>query len=385
MKGVSTRGLKLLEFGVPLDSVGLSEEDVRFQLAKEDVQAGKAPVHVLVVNPQRKPPPHQIFPAVRSHIEGIDMLFPHLPRAALVEKLHDAVLATNFVLLSSPPFSGKTALLTLFHGRYWAAINCVLISLNNSDPASQTLSQHGIDVFKQKCLLGDDGAMTVVMLYDSQCQYDGKSFWTSLVEGSGSWITPNVRFVISTRHSVESEWMDCPVEFQSFKKVIMRGDLLLGDTEARRLLDLESGLPSRMRTPVVDEVIIRECAGHIGALRKFIDRVAKHFEKTFPQEQEVLVFYLSGPLVGTMGGLFGGYTAVTLTLSSELRDFLIKCFLNHSDTIPPPMEGDDRRCFTQLMEEGNIAQDADSVVTFTSLLAGRCCSKYLFPKRLGQC
>ncbi|KAG2795281.1 hypothetical protein PC111_g22219, partial [Phytophthora cactorum] len=50
-KGVSdTSDLELLDVaGAPLNLVGLSEEDVRFQVTMEDVKAKTTPVHVLVV------------------------------------------------------------------------------------------------------------------------------------------------------------------------------------------------------------------------------------------------------------------------------------------------------------------------------------------------
>ncbi|KAG3067203.1 hypothetical protein PI125_g23688, partial [Phytophthora idaei] len=54
-EGVSDRDTSDLELldvaGAPLNVVGLSEEDVRFQVTKEVVKAGKVPVHVLVVVP----------------------------------------------------------------------------------------------------------------------------------------------------------------------------------------------------------------------------------------------------------------------------------------------------------------------------------------------
>ncbi|KAG2895110.1 hypothetical protein PC114_g15619 [Phytophthora cactorum] len=54
-EGVSdsdTSDLELLDVaGAPLNLVGLSVEDVRFQVTKEDVKAGTVPVHVLVVVP----------------------------------------------------------------------------------------------------------------------------------------------------------------------------------------------------------------------------------------------------------------------------------------------------------------------------------------------
>ncbi|KAG2856756.1 hypothetical protein PC113_g11295 [Phytophthora cactorum] len=57
-EGVSdsdTSDLELLDVaGAPLNLVGLSVEDVRFQVTKEDVKAGKVPVHVLVVVPEQE-------------------------------------------------------------------------------------------------------------------------------------------------------------------------------------------------------------------------------------------------------------------------------------------------------------------------------------------
>ncbi|KAG4039714.1 hypothetical protein PC123_g24736 [Phytophthora cactorum] len=47
-----TNGLELLDVeGAPLNLVGLSEDDVRFRVTKENVKAKTVPVHVLVVVP----------------------------------------------------------------------------------------------------------------------------------------------------------------------------------------------------------------------------------------------------------------------------------------------------------------------------------------------
>nr|KAE8929728.1 hypothetical protein PF009_g20166 [Phytophthora fragariae] len=307
----------------------------------EKFQPGEGKVHVLVVAPQREPPSTQPYP------EG----FPHLPRDALVEKLHDAVLSTNFVLLSSPSGSGKTSLLTLFRDRY-PEIHCVAISLlNHSGPASQILSQHGIDVSKRTCLLHDDGAIFVVMLDDSQCQYDDMPFWSLLIKGSSSWIPLNVRIVISTTHSLESEWPESPVDFRSFRKGITRDDFLLCDDEVRQLFDLGNGLPSKLRSPALEE-----------------------------QRQEVLAFCFSDTMVQAMGSLYGKNPSIPSSI--ELQTFLIKCLLDDYYYIMPlPLQCDERSCFTRLMEAGIIAEDANSLVKFTSPLATRYYSKYLFPKR----
>jgi hypothetical protein len=352
----------------------LNDLDAQALLIVEVPTQHLAPHAVVVL--EQKPPPTQIFAAFRPYSEGINVQLPHLPRDALVEQLHEAVLATNFVLLSSPSGSGKTSLLTLFRDRY-PAIQCVAVSLNHSGPASQILSQFGVDVLKQTCLLPDTDAMIVVMLDDSQRQYHDVSFWSLLVKGALSWIPPNVRFVISATHSLESEWSESPVAFQSFRKRILRGDLLLGDEEVRELFDLKNGLPAKLRSPAVEEVIIRECAGLIGALRIFTDNVVAFFEKTSPHQQEVLAFCFSEAAVQAMDRLYGRSHIVPS--STELQTFLIKCLLD--DSMPAPTHCDEISCFTRLMKAGIITQDAASCVKFTSPLATRYFSKYLFPQR----
>ena len=61
-------------------------------------------IHVLVVVPKRDvvgTTSPQIFTSYRPYAEVINVLLPHLSGDALVEELYDAVLSTNFVLLSS--------------------------------------------------------------------------------------------------------------------------------------------------------------------------------------------------------------------------------------------------------------------------------------------
>ncbi|KAL3662903.1 hypothetical protein V7S43_011851 [Phytophthora oleae] len=71
-KGVKdTDGLTPLDVvGAPLNLVDLSEEDVRFRLTKDDVKAGKVPVHVLVVVPEQAQPHTKLW-LVSGSIENV--------------------------------------------------------------------------------------------------------------------------------------------------------------------------------------------------------------------------------------------------------------------------------------------------------------------------
>ncbi|KAL3666332.1 hypothetical protein V7S43_008584 [Phytophthora oleae] len=94
-----------------------------------------------------------------------------------------------------------------------------------------------------------------------------------------------------------------------------------------------------------------------------------------------MAFCFSEEMMRKMGRLYADNKYPPTT---NLHRFLVKCYLGAS-TMPPQMgdiNDNDTRRFTDLMKAGIIAEDAFSSVKFTSPLAARCYSKYLFPDYL---
>ncbi|KAK1933871.1 hypothetical protein P3T76_011631 [Phytophthora citrophthora] len=183
---------------------------------------------------------------------------------------------------------------------------------------------------------------------------------------------------MATLRSIESELWGCPEEFKHFEKRFMTSDLFLDDDEAREPFHLETGLPSELRTPVLEELITRDYVGNVCALRIFIGNVGEFFETTSQDQTEVLKFCFSRGMMETMGRLNGNYHFAPP--SNELQTFLVKCFSGGACT-PPPMEGEGKSWFKRLFEKGIIVQGEDSLVKFTSPWAVRYYFPFLFPIR----
>ncbi|RAW25606.1 hypothetical protein PC110_g17978 [Phytophthora cactorum] len=125
-----TSDLELLDVaGAPLNLVGLSEEDMRFRVTKEDVKAKKVPVHVLVVVPEGSIGSALSHPANSATIqniawygtrgsivegEGVNLKDPQtLSRATLTADIIRRLEETHVLLVKSPPMTGKTSLAAL--------------------------------------------------------------------------------------------------------------------------------------------------------------------------------------------------------------------------------------------------------------------------------
>ncbi|KAG2759954.1 hypothetical protein Pcac1_g28030 [Phytophthora cactorum] len=205
-------------------------------------------VHVLVVVPGQSEDASlsQIFPTFRPYCEGLNLQHPHLSRDALVEKLHEAVIRTNFVLLSSPSGSGKTSLLTLY-ARKHSEISCIDVTFDSTTKgATALLSNYGVNVRTKKCDI-PKGKLCVLMLDDCQRVYNDDDFWTRLIKGSASWIPDHVRFIISATHLLETDVPHSPVTFGSIEFKLTRDNFLVKDEEAHQCLNLKNGLPPKLR------------------------------------------------------------------------------------------------------------------------------------------
>lgn len=343
-------------------------------------------IHVLVVVPEQEQrlSTNQRFEMpfpFRPLSEGIYLDFPHLSREELVENLYQMLIVSQFVLLSSPAGSGKTSLLTLFVNRH-PELNYVPIRFYHFEAdATDMLANHGIDVKEGKCVRQDDKA-TVFLLDDSQRQYSNINFWTALIKGVTSWMPKHIRFIISATHLLETDMPESPVAFSDIRSKLTRKDFLINDEEARQIINFENGLPSELRFPTLVEVIIRECNGHIASLRSSCDILYTHFSKAIaPVEKDVLSYYLSSEFANQLARCFG--TGHTTPKSRDLQLFLIKCLVR--DPVCGPLgeqlDEDEKRCMIQLKKAGIVEQDSGGHIKFTSPLAERYYSRWLFPNR----
>lgn len=118
----STEGVKKLEKGentAAIEALTHEDEELHGESGLQSVLPGMPEpptdqIHVLVVVRTQRPSPHLRFESYRPHAEGLNSQLPHLALNALVEKLYHEVMSTSLLLLSSPPATGRTSLLTMF-------------------------------------------------------------------------------------------------------------------------------------------------------------------------------------------------------------------------------------------------------------------------------
>lgn len=374
MKDTSVKKLGVARAG--LDVNGLSEGDIGVQNEKNDFAAGNGPVNVLVelLKQESIAASFQNYRVLRPYPEGLYLNLPHLPRDALVKKLYDAILATNFVSIASPGASGKTSLLTMFVHQYPEFL-CIPIAFHSSKrTATAVLVGHGVDVVEKTCSIPDnDGKLCVFLLDGCQRQYGDIEFWTGLIKRSSEWLPEHVRFVISATHLLETDAPESPITFCTFARKLTRDDFLISDEEAHECLNLENGLPSNLRFPTLLEVIIRECNGNIGSLRQSIDFIYIYVCKAHsrPTEQDLLASYLSADFVNVMARCFGSQNRPPA--SNNLRLFLIECLLARAPNcrlLSGQLDDDDNKYLTRLTQAGIVTQDG-GYVKFASPSAER--------------
>jgi ATP/maltotriose-dependent transcriptional regulator MalT len=130
-------------------------------------------------------------------------------------------------------------------------------------------------------------------------------FWEQLIKVASNWLPSNIRFVISSTHLV-SIGTSSLVVFEALPK-LDRSDFLLTPNESNEFLELSViGLPQKMKSETLKQVITRECGGLIGALRQSVDSLKERFAKDIqPSETALLQHFLSNDLLPNMGRCFG--------------------------------------------------------------------------------
>jgi hypothetical protein len=91
------------------------------------------------------------------------------------------------------------------------------------------------------------------------------------------------------------------VEFSSLPS-LQKDDFLLGNDEAYEFLNLPSiGLPAHLKFQKIQQVLVNECGGYVGALRLSVDSLTESFPKNLqPTEMDVLNHCFSKTFVDRM-------------------------------------------------------------------------------------
>ena len=311
-------------------------------------------------------------------LDGIDIDTEHLERKELVAKLVKLVDGNIFVLLSSPAGSGKSSLFKLLK-RQMKGRKVIGISFLKDGSGIGLLSKAGIDLENETTASKLSEKRSVIFIDDAQAKYGEVSFWAQLIKSSGLWLPSHVRFIISATHSFSGE-KESPVEFSSLSR-LQRDDFLLSNDEAYEFLNLPNiGLPANLNIQKLKDILVNECGGLIAALRLSVDSLKERFMKDMqPAEIEVFNHCLSKRFAERMARCFG--SDHLMPIGSEFKEFLKKCFANEMNAFNDQDNADDVLSYTWLKKSGILVEMPDSTFTFSSPLAKRYYSSWIFPKR----
>lgn len=331
-------------------------------------------------------------PLQSSEYDGIQDMNSALPRSRLVACLFEMVTngSSRFIHLGAPAASGKTSLLQLFQsfcGQKEGVI-CIYVSMLLRDFKGELRRKTGInaDLWQLErdvdgcCVCADQTKEFVVMLDDAQQRYDDTSLWTALIKSDFERRLPsNIRFVISATYSLITDVS--PVDFRTLPKLVLQ-DFRLSQEEVEEFIRLSS---LRMSTeeagrllvnPVVRNVIIANCNGHIGALSVSVREIVKRFlHCAAVTVEEVVSFYLSK----AMFSLFMRcYSSGVDSLPESMRVCLVRCLTVRQLSLP---EHEDPKAYRQLVRSGVLEEAEDGQVKFSSPAAASYINDLIFPRR----
>jgi hypothetical protein len=311
-------------------------------------------------------------------IDSIDIHTEHLKRPELLAKLTELVAQYRFVRLTSPAASGKSSLLKLYQ-HHLKKTKVVWISCLDLKGCTQLLLEAGIDFFNKTISEKLRRKNTIVFLDDAQAKYDDVEFWGLLIKLSPNWVPSNIRFVISSTHLV-SIGTSSPVVLKALPK-LERSDFLLTPNESNEFLELSViGLPQKMKSETLKQVIIRECGGLIGALRQSVDSLKERFAKDIqPSETALLQHFLSNDLLSNMGRCFGDNHSAPI--GNDFKMFLKKTLLDEKQTLNNLANQQDDHSYSSLKKAGILVEFPDTTYGFSSPLAKRYYFKWIFPNR----
>ncbi|KAH9142072.1 hypothetical protein AeRB84_013826 [Aphanomyces euteiches] len=187
------------------------------------------------------PPDQQIMHGVVDHSlpfpSGVNPLGKYFDRQDILERVHNWITGKNgrnqFLLLSSPPASGKTSLLTLFQHKYHndkMVIKYISMKTNVDDPWKYLVG-FGLDYYKRFFKFKN----VIYMLDDAQTLYDNRDFWFDLIKDLPLHFGGRVRFIISATHMISSGEQSSPPDFRLLE-TIGRDTLLLSTDQSLAIL-----------------------------------------------------------------------------------------------------------------------------------------------------
>ncbi len=327
-------------------------------------------------------PQLEIAPLEKDRIfferDGIRLATNLVPRTHLINVMESHLRSSRFLLLNSPPASGKTSLLQLFASAMPSSYVFHPIScLRLTTPGIELLKEKGLDLVGETCIYGPDDPPVFYLLDDAQMKYDETTFWYLLIKKLPNWLVPtNIKFIICATHMLKLG-VDSPVEFGNLPR-LTRDDLAVTSEEFTKLTS--AGIQFDWDPTFLKTVIANECGKLIGAIQITMYEITEnffHMKEAHPSQSDVLQYFFSEKFIERTGRCFGVQLP---TPSSKLRAFLVTCFFQPVPKKHQISKKDDLN-LTILNKAGVILENSNGTIGFSSPLAKRFFTKALFPNR----
>ncbi len=247
-------------------------------------------------------------------------------RDTLVDSVLQKLSSNRFVIVQSPPASGKTTLLQLIAHKCARRNIVKYIRLKKDQNPYETLQLAGIgDMANQVSWNGD----AVIMIDDAQNAFSpelNSSFWSNLLKDIS--LPRSIRFIVATTYLIGGQ--DSPAEFANLPR-IAPDEMLLDAVGSFDFFVNFLKFPFSCFESLV-ELIIEDCGGSIGALSIVEHQYKTGFyaSNTPPNEQKLIDYFISPQLALSMVRLFGSETVLSTELPVMI-DLLYNEYVNIPD------------------------------------------------------
>ena len=218
-------------------------------------------------------------------------------------------LNNRFIIVQSPPASGKSTLLQMVWYKRKKSMIVKYIRMKKGQSPHEKLKAIGIDFENSSYSKEMSEGEVLIMIDDAQNSFSeelNKSFWESLLKTLT--IRSNIRFLIASTYLIGGQ--DSPAEFITLPRISSE-EMLLNPIISRDYLVHYLRFPYASNEPLVD-LIIEDCGGNIGALAIIHDRFKSKFTHQDPSDRILVDYFMSSELTESMDRLFGSETIMTL-------------------------------------------------------------------------
>lgn len=336
-----------------------------------------------------------VYSEVSFTVSGYNGL-PSANQSAIFERPHltaeiqQLVVNKNekFVVLASPPATGKTSILQLLFMNQALGDNDVeyyLLTMTSQISAFDQLAQIGLvwkgnnwsypDLWREK-------SSVVIMMDDSLKTYDNAAFWEILIK-AGYKLPPKVCFIIASTYFLGGK--SSHVDFGSLPHLILR-NFMLSEEDSKAFLLNNNGLHRKFHNMIsLLQIIVRESKGVIGIIRIAADHLNEIYKEIDnPREEDVISQYLSRRTTNRFSRCFGDYSGIDhpSLWDPVVRKLIIDLF---GDAFVAADEAT-RKELSYLIERGYLVVVEDEKnfvpgIEFSSPLAKRYFSIWFYPNR----